>query len=106
MSKKIIIRSAARQLVKKALQDGWTIEVLDEENGLQYKGTDPNEINSLVNDLDAMEFVMTKGKESDWVSIIMLNNPDEEVSDYTVGGYIDRWCTLTDYGQKDFEGEV
>ena len=100
------MRSASRQLVKKAIKDGWTIEVIDEENGSQYIGTDSNKINSLINDLDVMEFVMTNDKESDWASIIMLNNPNEEVSDYTVGGYIDRWCTLTDYGQKDFEGEV
>ena len=100
------MRSASYQLIKKALQDGWTIEIIDEENCSQYKGSDSNEINSLVDDLDAMEFIMTKDKESDWASIIMFNFPEEEISDCTVGGYIDRWCTLTDHGQKDYEGVV
>ena len=31
MSKETIMRSASRQLVKKAIKDGWTIEVIDEE---------------------------------------------------------------------------
>ena len=106
MSKETIMRSASYQLIKKAIKDGFTIEVIDEENGSQYKGTDPNKINSLVDDSDVVEFVMFNGEESDRASINMFNFPNEEVTDYTVGGYIDRWCTLTDYGQKDFEGEV
>jgi len=101
------MRSASRQLVKKAIKDGWTFEIMY-YGDTELKSNKFKEVITLINDLDdIIEVHITKdGEKDDWCNIIIGNGLDEEISDCYVDGYIDRWCTLTDHGQKDYEGVV
>lgn len=102
------MRSASRQLVKKAIKDGWTFEIMY-YGDTELKSNKFKEVITLINDIDDdIEIHLTKdGEKDDWCNIIIGGvAPDEEISDCYVGGYIDRWCTLTDFGQKDYEGVV
>jgi len=102
-STSIIINSATEEMVKSALKDGWNFEVLSEGDILCKESTDFNEIMEEIHSVDGvLEIHIHKaGEKSDWCNVILHNGePDCEVSDCYVGGYIDKWCDRTDFGQK------
>ena len=104
-STSIIINSATEEMVKSALKDGWNFEVLTEGEHLSENSTDFNDIMENIHAVDGvLEIHIHKaGEESDWCNIILHNgDPDCEISDCTVDGYIDKWCEKTDYGQKSW----
>jgi hypothetical protein len=102
------MRSTSRELVKSALKDGWKFELLaegyhlkDKKNKICKECTNFDEIMEHIHSVDAIVelHMQKKGEKDDWANIIMCNEPDEEISDCYVGGYIDKWCERTDFGQ-------
>jgi len=100
--------SASKELVKSALKDGWVFELLAEGEHLCNGSDNLEEIMEHIHSVDAIvELHMQKeGEKDDWANIIMCNEPDEEISDCYVGGYIDKWCERTDFGQDGEHNEV
>ena len=102
-STSINIKSATEEMVKSALKDGWNFEVLSEGDILCKESTDFNEIMEEIHSVDGVLeiHIHKEGEKSDWCNVILHNGePDCEVSDCYVGGYIDKWCDRTDFGQK------
>jgi len=95
------MRSTSRELVKSALKDGWKFELLAEGEHLCNDSDNLEEIMEHIHSVDAIVelHMQKKGEKDDWANIIMCNAPDEEISDCYVGGYIDKWCERTDFGQ-------
>mgnify|MGYP003630552462 FL=1 len=87
------MKSQAEGLVKDALQDGWKFELLCEGEHLCKDNIDFNDIMEHIRSVDAViELHMQKeGEKDDWGNLIMFNEPDEELVDFYVGGYIDKW---------------
>ena len=102
------MKSASKELVKSALKDGWKVELIDEERHSMCIGSSNfKEIMEHIHSVDVSELHLQKvGEKDDWAYIVMCNEPEEEISDCTVGGYIDKWCERTDFGQDGEHNEV
>ena len=95
--------SASEEMVKSALADGWVFEILCEGEPLCNGSNDFNEIMEHIHSVDEIVevHIQKEGEKDDWCNIIIgYNEPDFEISDCYVGGYIDKWCERTDHGQK------
>ena len=97
------IKSAAEGLVKDAIKDGWSWDILCDGDYLCKNSKDFNEVMENIHAVDDVveAHISKEGQKSDWCNFIMCNGePDCEVLDCYVDGYIDKWCERTDYGQK------
>jgi hypothetical protein len=103
-STSIKINSATEEMVKSALKDGWRFDLLCEGQYLCRWNRDFDNIMEHIHSIDGIVEVHIdkEGEKTDWCNIILHNgDPDCEIADCTVGGYIDKWCDRTDFGQKN-----
>jgi len=97
------MKSASQELVKSALSDGWKFEILAEGEHLCKDSTDYATIMEHIESVDCVVEVhmQKKGEKDDWCNILIGEvDPEEEVVDCYVNGYIDKWCAETDFGQN------
>ena len=95
--------SASEEMVKSALADDWVFEILCEGEHLCNGSNNFDEIMEHIHSVDEIVevHIQKEGEKDDWCNIIIgYNEPDEEISDCWFGGYIDKWCERTNYGQK------
>tara|TARA_R100000231_G_scaffold2441_1_gene4334 strand:+ start:5358 stop:5717 length:360 start_codon:yes stop_codon:yes gene_type:complete len=88
------IKSAAEELVKSAIKDGWTWDILCDGDYLCKDTYDFDEVMGCIHAVDGPveAHINHPHEKSDWCNFIMCNGePDCEVADCYVGGYIDRW---------------
>ena len=104
------MKSASQELVKSALSDGWKFEILaegyvlcKEGYGLCKDSTDYATIMEHIESVDGVVevHIQKEGEKDDWCNILVGEvDPDEEIVDCYVNGYIDKWCAKTDFGQN------
>jgi hypothetical protein len=97
------VKSAAEGLVKDAIKDGWSWDILCDGDYLCKDSKNFDEVMENIHAIDGPveAHINKEGQKSDWCNFVMFNGePDCEVSDCIVDGYIDKWCDRTDYGQK------
>jgi hypothetical protein len=97
------MKSASQELVKSALSDGWKFEILAEGYDLCKDSTDYATIIEHIESVDCVVevHIQKEGEKDDWCNILVGDvDPDEEIVDCYVNGYIDKWCAETDFGQN------
>ena len=94
--------SASEEMVKSALKDKWVFEISCEGDFILLGSNDFDEIMEHLHSVEVADVHLQKeGEKDDWCCIILHNGePDCEISDCIVGGYVDQWCERTDYGQR------
>ncbi len=117
-------RNAGRQLIKAALDAGFTVAVHYENddkpaitrNGLSAVSDaiagllDPNghHLNDLWSEATACDeatvYITDHDKQSmGWAYLVHGNDPDETVSDHSASGWVNEWAQATDYGQREWK---
>jgi len=99
--------NAGRQLIKAALESGFTVAVhyeQDDKPAMTRKGTE--HLNALWSEATACDeatvYITDHDKQSmGWAYLVHWNEGDEVVSDHGSKGWVNEWCIATDYGQRD-----
>lgn len=77
-------------IVNKAIELGYTVSVDTGGDEPDYVGTDKDRIIETANDVDMAELSFTKpGYRNEWLMYIPGLAWDEQIADYTTGGFID-----------------
>ena len=92
-------------LLREAANNGYTFTVAglegDMEGVIDYKGSDWQKAFEVSKWEGAAHIWIDKeGAPMEWLMAIHVNDPDESLSDCTAGGWIEKWCDTTDFGQK------
>ena len=92
-------------LLREAANYGYTFKVAGlegyEEGVIDYVGDDWQQAFEASKLEGAANIWISKeGAKTEWLMAIYFNDPDESLSDCTAEGWIDNWCTATDFGQK------
>ena len=93
------IKSAAEELVKSAIKDNWSWDILCDGEYLCKDSKNFDEVMSCVHAVDGPveAHINHPNEKSDWCNFIMCNGePVCEVADCYVCGYIDRWLENQD----------
>lgn len=99
--------NAGRQLIKAALDAGFTVAVhyeQDHEPAMTHKGTEHltalwleatacDEATVYITD----DYEQSKG----WAYLVHWNEGDEVISDHGSKGWVNDWAVATEYGQRD-----
>ena len=99
-------RNAGRQLIKAALEAGFTVAVhyeQDDKPAMTNKGTEHlKELWSEATACDeATVYITDHDKQSmGWAYLVHWNEGDEVISDHGSKGWVNDWCLLTEYGQN------
>ena len=98
-------RNAGRQLIKAALDAGFTVAIhyeSDDEPALAHKGTE--HLNALWSEATACDeatvYIADNGRFEGWAYLVHWNEGDEVISDHSAKGWVNDWCLLTEYGQN------
>ena len=110
---------AGRQLIKAALDAGFTVAVHyenDDKPAMTRKGSEDNKtrLDELWNEATACDeaFVylyvdlMAQRLGQDpigWAYLVHGNDPDETVNDHSASGWVNEWAQATDYGQREWQ---
>ena len=98
--------NAGRQLIKAALESGFTVAVhyeQDHEPAMTRKGTE--HLTALWSEATACDeatiYITDHDKQSKgWAYLVHWNEDDEGISDHSAKGWVNDWCMLTEYGQN------
>ena len=102
--------NAGRQLIKAALDAGFTVAVhyeSDDKPAMTHTGTE--HLNDLWSEATACDeatvFILDNqnGHMFGWAYLVHGNDPDETVSDHSAEGWVNEWAQATDYGQREFK---
>lgn len=117
-------KNAGRQLIKAALDAGFTVAVhyendhlpamtrkgsADSQNSERWKITNLEELwNEATACDEAFVYLyvdlMAQRLGHDpigWAYLVHGNDPDETISDHSAKGWVNDWCNVTEYGQID-----
>ena len=96
--------NTAFHLLREAANAGYSFTVAGlegwQEGVIDYEGDDYQKAFEATKYEGAANVWIKKDDQEEWAMIIHFNDPDESLSDCTAGGWIDRWCDVTDFGQK------
>lgn len=101
--------NAGRQLIKAALESGFTVAVHYEQDGapaMTRKGTEY--LNDLWSEATACDeatvYITDNDKQSmGWAYLVHWNEGDEVVSDHSAKGWVNDWAVATEYGQREWQ---
>ena len=98
--------NAGRQLIKAALDAGFTVAVhyeQDDKPAMTHKGTE--HLTALWSEATACDeatvYITDHDKQSmGWAYLVHWNEGDEVVSDHSAKGWVNAWAEATNYGQR------
>jgi len=105
-------RNAGRQLIKAALQSGFTVSVhyeSDDKYGAPAMTRQGSEhLTALWSEATACDeatvYITDHDKQSmGWAYLVHWNEGDEVVSDHGSKGWVNDWAVATEYGQREWQ---
>ena len=103
--------NAGRQLIKAALESGFTVAVhyeQDDKPAMTRQGS--KHLNALWSEATACDSATVflypdrvTSHHAGWAYLVHGNDPDETVSDHSASGWVNDWCVGTDYGQREWK---
>ena len=101
--------NAGRQLIKAALDAGFTVAVhyeSDDKPAMTRQGS--KHLNALWSEATACDeatvYITDHDKQSmGWAYLIHWNRGCEVVSDHSAKGWVNDWAEATDYGQREWK---